>query len=72
MKGEHTKLRRQPTRALFRDRHGASGRVGRLTAVKLTEGRLTPDVFVRQPCDPPDSASHGARLGQAVSILLKR
>lgn len=33
---------RQPVRPLIRDRRGASGRVGRLMAVKLTAGRLTP------------------------------
>lgn len=47
---------RQPDRPLIRDRRGASGKVGRMTAVNFIErpGHL----FVRQSCDPEDSASH--------------
>lgn len=55
---------RQPARPLIRDRHGAGGRVGRLLAVELTE---RPGYrFVRQSCDPGDSASHRCALGHVL------
>lgn len=54
----------QPARPLIRDRHGAGGRVGRLLAVELTE---RPGYrFVRQSCDPGDSASHRCALGHVL------